>query len=54
MNIECDLCANPYPFMCSECNGYGIDQRQEVAHLLPKKEEACKPINVSSGEDAFL
>lgn len=24
-NRECDLCANPYPYMCSECDDMGND-----------------------------
>lgn len=53
----CDLCSNPYPYMCSECcdlgpladanDRYIMDQAQSVVALTKK-------IWIGSGEDGHM
>ena len=50
-NTHCDLCDNPYPYMCSECMHTLFDEediKQDAMMFEQKK------INISSGEDVIL
>lgn len=58
-NTQCDLCHNPYPYMCSECQQCLNDevdiQQDEVDFLV--SQGSIKPadkIYIGSGEDFMM
>jgi hypothetical protein len=50
LQSTCDLCSNPYPYMCSECCELlaSPDDIAEDTAMFEKK------INIASGEDVCL
>lgn len=50
-NIHCDLCSNPYPYMCSECMTAILASEDEIDEDTKMFEQR---LNISSGEDVIL
>lgn len=49
--MECDLCVNPYPFMCNECQqDIGEDFEQSTQAMLA----TTRKIWIGSGEDGHI
>lgn len=44
----CDLCVNPWPYMCAECDDSAMDEPDEAPH---PKVGASRVVWVGSGED---
>jgi hypothetical protein len=49
-NIQCDLCSNPYPYMCSECCGMFASE-EDIAEDTAMFEQK---MFIGSGEDVCL
>lgn len=49
----CNLCENPYPYMCAECQGIEYQLDEEVKAILEQPAE-CKRVNIASGEDCYV
>ena len=50
-HTQCDLCDNPYPYMCSECMTEILCDPADIADDTAMFEGK---INISSGEDVIL
>jgi hypothetical protein len=61
-NTPCDLCTNPYPYMCSECNNLVVED-DDIAFAMSTETPSDEPegeishpsrIYIGSGEDLIM
>lgn len=59
LNTLCDLCHNPYPYMCNECQQTLVDEQDifqdEVDFLTSQGSiKPAEKIYIGSGEDVMM